>query len=623
MALEIQASKLRIDVSRYELTVNGKRARLERQPMELFILFVQKRGQLVTRDEIIERLWGKDVFVEVDRSINSAVRKIRTVLGDDPAQPHYLETVVGKGYRFVGEIEVVGPATEDNERPMPATAERSRGMGRRLLISVALAAVVAAALWGWLRRHQNAEPGSVQIRSLAVLPLVNLSGDPAQEYFADGMTDELITEIAQVGSLRVTSRTSSMRYKATAKSAPEIAKELNVDAVLEGSVARSGGRVRITAQLIDARADKHLWANSYETEQKDVLGMEDEVARDVVKQIRLRLTALEQERLSRSRLVNPEAHEAYLKGLYYWNKRDRKGLEKAIEYFNQAIAKDPNYAQPYAGLAESYIPLTYFGYLRGTEARAKVAATAARALELDDSLAEAHTALGSAKSFYDYKWEAAEKEFLRAIELNPSYATAHAWYAQLLGSESRSDEALAQGKRALELDPLSLIINAGWGHRLYRARRYDEALAYLNHAALELDPNFSSTHWNLGLVYTQQKNFPAAIRELETAEKLFHDENALVLGGLGYAYGASGDTTRAHAILGRLEHRARDEYVDPYAFALVYTGLKNKDQAFAWLQKASEDRDCWITFLNAEPALDELRGDPRFQDLLRRMDFAH
>src|SRR5215472_10472652 len=424
MALETQASKLRIDVSRYELTVNGKRARLERQPMELFILFVQKRGQLVTRDEIIERLWGKDVFVEVDRSINRAVRKIRTVLADDPAQPHYLETVVGKGYRFVGEIEVVGPATEDNERPMPATAEPSRGMGRRLLISVALAAVVAAALWGWLRRRQNAEPGSGQIRSLAVLPLVNLSGDPAQEYFADGMTDELITEIAQVGSLRVTSRTSSMRYKATAKSAPEIAKELNVDAVLEGSVARSGGRVRITAQLIDARADKHLWASSYETEQRDVLGMEDEVARDVVKQIRLRLTALEQERLSRPRLVN---HEAYLKGLYYWNKRDRKGLEKAIEYFNQAIAKDPNYAQPYAGLAESYIPLTYFGYLRGTEARAKVAATAARALELDDSLAEAHTALGSAKSFYDYNWEAAEKEFLRAIELNPSYATAHAW----------------------------------------------------------------------------------------------------------------------------------------------------------------------------------------------------
>jgi len=248
MALETQASKLRIDVSRYELTVNGKRAKLERQPMELFILFVQKRGQLVTRDEIIERLWGKDVFVEVDRSINSAVRKIRTVLGDDPAQPQYLETVVGKGYRFVGEIEVVGPAAEAKERAMLAPpAEPARGMGRKILISVALAAVVAAALWGWFRRRQNTGAGSGQVRSLAVLPLVNLSGDPAQEYFADGMTDELITEIAQVGSLRVTSRTSSMRYKATAKTAPEIAKELNVDAVLEGSVARPGGRVRITA----------------------------------------------------------------------------------------------------------------------------------------------------------------------------------------------------------------------------------------------------------------------------------------------------------------------------------------------------------------------------------------
>ena len=622
MALETQAGRLRIDVSRYELSLNGKRVKLERQPMDLLILFVEKRGELVTRDQIIERLWGKDVFVEVDRSINSAVRKIRTVLGDDPAQPHYLETVVGKGYRFVGEIEVVGLAAEEKEGAIPAPpAEPATRMGRKLLIGVALAAVVAAALWGWLRRRQNAGPGSGQIRSLAVLPLVNLSGDPAQEYFADGMTDELITEIAQVGSLRVTSRTSSMRYKAIAKTAPEIATELNVDAVLEGSVARSGGRVRITAQLIDARADKHLWASSYETEQKDVLGLEDAVARDVVKQIRLRLTTMEQERLSRSRPVNPEAHEAYLKGLYYWNKRDRQSLEKAIEYFNQAIAADPDYAPPYAGLAQAYIPLTYFGYVRGNDVRSQVAAALTKALELDHSLAEAHTALGSAKQFYEYDWAGAEREFNRAIELNPNYATAHQWYAQMLSSEGRTEEALIEHKHALVLDPFSLIIISGTGHRFYRLRRYEEAAGSLRDA-LEMESNFASTHWNLGLVYVQQKDFRSAIQELQKADTLFRG-NPLVLGGLGYAYAASGDKMHARALLLRLENQARHQYIDPDAFALIYAGLGNKDRAFEWLIKAIDDREPWVTFINAEPMVDNLRSDPRFQDLLRRMDLAH
>jgi len=481
--------------------------------------------------------------------------------------------------------------------------------------------VVAAALWGWWRWRLNAEPGSGQIRSLAVLPLANLSSDPAQEYFADGMTDELITEIAQVGSLRVTSRTSSMRYKATAKTAPEIARELNVDAVLEGSVARSGGRVRITAQLIDARADKHLWASSYETEQKDVLGLEDEVARDVVKQIRLRLTTPEQERLSRVRPVNPEAHEAYLKGLYYWNKRDRQSLEKAIEYFNQAIAADPNYAPPYAGLAQSYIPLTYFGYVRGNDVRSQVAAALTKALELDHSLAEAHTALGSAKQFYEYDWAGAEREFNRAIELNPNYATAHQWYAQMLSSEGRTEEALIEHRRALVLDPFSLIIISGTGHRFYRLRRYEEAAASLRDA-LEMESNFPSTHWNLGVVYVQLKDFPSAIQELQKADTLFRG-NPLVLGGLGYAYAASGDKMRARALLLRLENQARHQYVDPDAFALIYAGLGNKDKAFEWLTRAIDDREAWVTFINAEPMLDNLRLDARFQELLRRMDLAH
>ena len=294
---------------------------------------------------------------------------------------------------------------------------------------------------------------------------MNLSGDPAQEYFADGMTDELITEIAQVGSLRVISRTSAMRYKATAKTAPEIARELSVDCVLEGSVARSGDHVRITAQLIEARVDKHLWSRSYEGESTDALEMQDAVARDVVKQIRLHLTTEEQGRLSRSRPVNPQAHDSYLKELYFWNKRDRAGLEKAIGYFNQAIAIDPNYALPYAGIAQSYIPLTYLGYVRGAEVRTKVVTALAKAAELDDSLAEVHTAMGSAKHFYEYDWAGAEREFNRAIELNPSYATAYQWYAQMLGAEGREEKALDEHKRALVMDPLSLIVTSSTGHR--------------------------------------------------------------------------------------------------------------------------------------------------------------
>lgn len=626
MAVDAQAGKPRIDFSRYELTLGGTRARLERQPMELLIFFVQRKGQLVTRADIVQKLWGQDVFIEVDASINRAVRKIRAALRDDPESPRYLETVVGKGYRFIGDIELTGAAPTTAEQgnlapPEPAPVPQVARHRQRALLWIAALVLLAGLSWAWMRWHGTGS--QAQIRSIAVLPLTNLSGDPAQEYFADGMTDELITEMAQIGSMRVISRTSSMHYKATAKTVPEIARELNVDAVLEGSVSRSGGRVRITAQLIQAHSDTHLWAKSYEADSRDVLGMQDAVARDVIAQIRLRLTSQQQERLSRTRPVNVEAHEAYLKGLYNWNKRDKAGLETAIHYFNSAIAIDPNYALPYAALAESYIPLSYFGYMRGTDARVKVTAAAEKALELDDSLAEAHTALGSAKSFYDYDWEGAEKEFRRAIELNPNYATAHAWYGQMLGSEDRQEEALAEGRRAIQLDPLSLINSQGWGLRLYRARRYKEAQDYLSHDALELDPNFPSTHWTLGLAYSQQKKFEGAIRELQTALDLFHDENALVLGGLGYAYAASGDKARAREILRRLKQQASQKYVAPYAFVLVYAGLGDKDRAFEWLDKAFADRDCWITFVNVEPLLDGLRSDSRFTQDLRRIGLAH
>jgi TolB-like protein/DNA-binding winged helix-turn-helix (wHTH) protein/Tfp pilus assembly protein PilF len=615
-----------LDPGRFELRRAGHRIRLERKPLELLILLAEKQGQLVGREEIIERVWGKDFFFDAERGVNNAIRKIRAALNDDPERPRFVETVLGKGYRFASDVESIASAPAPREsppessRPEAVASPWNSRLRRALVVSGGLLVLIVAAAWGLFRWRERAPSASVQIHSIAVLPLENLSGDASQEYFADGMTDALITDLAQIRDLKVISRTSAMQYKGARRPLREIARALDVDAVVEGSVSRSGNRVRITAQLIAARTDKHLWADSYERELKDVLILQDDVARDVAKEIRVRVTPQVQARLSRSRPVNPEAYEAYLKGVYFWNKRDRAGLESAIEFFNRAIAADPGYAPPYAGLAQSYVPLSYFGYLRGTDARPKVIAAAGKALELDESLAEAHTTLGSAKSFYDYDWEGAEKEFRRAIELNPNYATAYTWYAQLLSSEGRHEQALAENKRGLQLDPVSLINNAGWGYRLYRLRRYDDAVSALKDA-LQLDPSFYSTHWNLGLAYAEQKKFAAAISELQKAEAL-SQQNALVLGALGYVYAMSGDNGRARAVLRALQNQSRTRYVDPYAFAVVYVGLGDKDKAFAWLEKASDDRDCHVTFLDAEPMLDSLRSDPRFHGLLRRMNLS-
>lgn len=603
-----------VDARALELRKQGRPLRIQQQPLNILVLLLERAGEVVTREELRRALWPADVYVDFDRGLNKAFVKLRDALDDSATSPRFIETIPRVGYRFIAPVET------SSEAPPLAGAIISETTSRRpprrvlfaTLVLVALALLVAGA-WFYSSSQSQA-----QIRSLAVLPLENLSADPAQDYFAEGMTDELITELAQIGSLRIISRTSVIHYKSTRKTVPEIARELNVDAVLEGSVARSGNRVRITAQLIEARTDKHLWADRYEGELRDVLAMQDAVARDVVDKIRLRLSSQQEARLNRSRQVNPVAHEAYLKGLYYWNKRSKDGLEKAIAFFNQAIAADPNYALPYAGIAEAYIPLTYFGEVRGTEARSRVMTALTKALELDDSLAEAHTALGSAKSFYDYDWNGAEKEFRRAISLNPNYATGRQWYAQLLGSEGRTTEALAEGRRALALDPLSLAINAGWGHRLYRARRFNEAATFLNRVALDLDPNYPMTHWTLGFVYIQQKKFALAIAELEKAKAAF-EGNALIEGTLGCAAAASGDRQRAEAVLGHLTSEAKTRYIDPYALAMVFAGLQDNGRAIAWLQRASDDRDGFVTFVNNEPMLDGMRADPRFLALVAKM----
>jgi serine/threonine protein kinase/Flp pilus assembly protein TadD len=468
------------------------------------------------------------------------------------------------------------------------------------------------------RRSRRATRGRIQ--SVAVLPLADLSDQqPAPDYFADGMTEALITDLAKIKALRVISRTSVMQYKGVQRPLPQIARELNVDAVVEGSVLRSGKRVRITAQLIDAATDQHLWAESYERDLRDVLSLQGEVARAIANDIQVKLTPQEQARLVSARSVDPEAYQLYLKGRFYWSKRTEAGLKNGIEYFHQAIDLDPNYALAYAGIADCYSLLGWdlFGPLPPREALPIAKAAARKALETDDSLAEAHNSLAWTKLAFDWDWTGAEREFKRAIELNPGYAITHHWYAECLAGMGRYAEALAEIRQAQELDPLSLIISSIVGWVLYFDRKNDQAIAEFR-KTLELDPNFWVAHWTLGRAYEQKAMFTEAIAEIQKAID-FSGSSPLSLAALGHTYAVSGRRAEAERVLNQLKDSSKQTYISPYGIAAIHAGLGEKDQAFLWLEKAYEERSGWLIWLRAEPGSDPLRSDPRFQDLLRRI----
>jgi serine/threonine-protein kinase len=505
--------------------------------------------------------------------------------------------------------------------------EGTRRGGRYKALAAGAAVIVAALgvvllgfnVGGW-RERVLGRAGAPRIESLAVLPLENLMGDPAQEYFVDGMTEALIADLAQIEALRVISRTSVMQYKGVKKPLPQIARELNVDAVIEGSVLRSGDRVRITAQLIQAVTDKHLWAQSYERDLRDVLALQSEVAGAIANEIKIKLTPQEQARLASARPVNPDAHEAYLKGRYYWNLRTEEGLKKGIEYFQQAIEKDPGYALAYAGLANTYDVLVTWGVMAPKEGYPREKAAAFKALEMDETLAEAHASLGSARACYDWDWVGAEKEYKRAIELDPGYATGHEWYAEYLSAMGRHNEAIAEAKRAQELDPLSLIINAVEGGLVFfYARRYDEAIAQCRRT-LELNAGFYPAHLFLGRAYEAEKLYAEAISEYQKAIAL-EQGNPLLAAELARGYAAAGKRTEAVNIISRLEELSKRRYVSSYVTAQIYTALGDTNQAFAWLEKAYEERPYELVYLNVDLRFDRLRSDLRFQDLLRRMNF--
>ena len=623
------------DFAAGELRKHGIKIGLRgQQPFQILSMMLEHPGEVVTREELCKKLWPADTFVDFEHSLATAISKIRDALGDSADNPRYIETLPRRGYRFIAPVAFANvlpvnrpesviknaPETKDLD---PIELASNSPKHKRLAWSVAWKitafALVILLLTPvvWLLHSRSRPSPKINIQSLAVLPLESLSGDASQDYFADGMTDELITYLGQISALRVISRTSVMTYKGVRKPLPQIARELNVDAVVEGTVMRSGNRVRITAQLIEAPADKHLWAESYEGEVRDTLVLQNRVARAIAQQIRINLTLREQAELKNVTEVNPEAYDSYLKGRYFWNKRTADGLKKAIDLFNQAIGKDPNYAQAYTGLADSYALLGdwEYGVLAPKEAFPRAEAAANKALELDNTLAEAHTSLAFSFDSFDWDWHSAEREFRRAIELNPGYATAHQWYAWHLIMLGRNAEAIAELRKAENLDPLSLIISTDLADALLIVRQYDESIQQ-SRKIIDMDPNFAVAHYQLGEAYVQKRMYNEAIAEFQKAIE-FSGGNTTFISNLAYAYAAAGKRSEAVKILNDLKNRSNHSFSNAAEIALIYAGLDEKDQAVTWLAKAYQSR--FNPSILLRPAFDPLRSDPRFQDLLRHM----
>lgn len=483
----------------------------------------------------------------------------------------------------------------------------------------AVAAVAVILLWVAANPRGRAASGEVgSVESLAVLPLENLSDDPGQAYFVEGMHEAMISELAQIAALRVISRTSVLSYRDAPKSIPEIAKELGVDAVVEGSVLKAGDRVRITAQLVDGATDRHLWSRSYEGSLADVLALQRDVAREIAREIRVELTPQESARLASARPVDPEAHEAYLRGRWYRDQGSPEDLEKAFEHFQRAITEDPEYAPAYAGLAGYYSVLPFYSNESPVRTLPRAREMALRALELDEGLAEAHAAMAYIRAYYEWDWEAAEREFRRALELQPSSADVHFSYSRFLAAQRRFPEAFAEIRRARELDPLSLLLKANVALLHYFQDDLDEAEGQLRET-LEIDPKLGVARWGLGLVLVGKGRPAEGIVEIERAAAGSGSMNTR--SSLGYAYAVGGQPTKAREILTELEQRARESYVPAYFFAVVEAGLGEREQAFDWLEKAYEERSSVLAYLQVDPRLDSLREDPRFEALVRRLRF--
>src|ERR1039458_9801265 len=574
----LKFSDFELDERAYELRRAGRALKLERIPMDLLCLLARNAGQLVSRDAIIEKLWGKDVFLDTDNSINTAVRKIRQILSDDPRNPRFVQTVPGKGYRFAA------PVTD--EPHVMLEPSRNLDVSQRVM--------------------------------LAVLPFENLGNDMEQEYFSDGLTEETIAYLGQLDpqSMGVIARTSSMVYKRTTKTIAEIGRELGVNFVLEGSVRRERQRIRITAQLIRVTDQTHLWAESYDREIGSVLGVQAELGVSIAKKIKIQLGGKEKPTLVADAERNPEAHDAYLRGRYHWAKRTFAETRKAIEYFRKATDAEPTYARAYAGLADCYMTLPMTSDMQSKDCFPKARAAVSKALELDGNLAEAHTSLGTIRFWFDWNWSGAEECYQRALEINPNYVVARLYRAHCLSNAGRHEEAIAEINRAVRLDPLSPILSTLLAEFLYHARRYDQAVTQF-HNAVELAPRFWIAHLNFAKVYEQIGEHGRAIAELELA-RTSSDGNTEPISLLGYVLAKGGRHTEAENALAELIALAGQKYVPPMNIALLYAGLGKQDLIVEGLERGIRDRDVRVTFLR-DPKWDRLRENPRFREILRQV----
>ncbi|MFZ0955248.1 MAG: winged helix-turn-helix domain-containing protein [Candidatus Sulfotelmatobacter sp.] len=619
-----------LDVRAGELRKAGVRLRLQGQPIQVLAALLNSAGELVTREQLRAQVWPAETFVDFDHSLHNAIARLRETLGDSAGTPRYIETLPRRGYRFIGRVERIGveesplppPPTAPSPSPSPSldapvVAVRS---GRRAIVVTALLMMVAIAavlvLIPALSRRAAATPS---VRSLAVLPLANFSGDPAQEYFVDGMTDELITDLAKIGSLRVISRTSVMRYKGTKKGLPEIARELNVDGIVEGSVKRSGQRVRITAQLLYGPTDKHLWADTYERDLGDVLSLQSEVAQAIAQQVRAQVTPQQQGRFNAARPVNPEAYDAYLRGRYYlWNEFTMEpSLNTAKTYFEEAVRKDPGFALAHAGLADAYLYLAIFRH-RSPESSYQPAEEADRqALSLDDSIGEAHDTLAVLSWRYNWDWDATERELNQAIALAPSYSCAHEDRADYLAFRGRRSEAEAEVARSQQLDT---SVNSALTESAvrYQLRDFDQLLE-VSRRGIASNPNDWLGHFYLGAGYEGTGKRVEAASEYQKAVELSGgDQDATA--ALAHAYAGVGRISETRKMLRDLEQKSTKIYVSPYLIATLYASLGDKDAAFKFLEKAYAEKSLDLSwYLKSDLRIDNLRSDPRYQSLLRRV----
>ena len=559
-----------LDISAYELRRGGQPVHLERHPMDLLILLVERRRQLVSRADIAKRLWDSSVFVDVEMGVNTAIRKLRQALRDSRESPAFVETISGKGYRFIAPVNAV-----------------------------------------LSERHQEA------IESVAVLPFANDSADPDAEYLSDGITETLINNLSQIWNLRVVARSTVFRYKGKEADPQKAGSDLHVRAVVSGRLLQHGSTLIVRVELMDVVTGAQLWGGQYNRQAEDVFLLQGDLSREISEKLQLQLTGDQKQRLTKRYTEDAEAYRLYLKGRYHWNKRNPEGLQKAVECFRQALDKDPAYSLAYAGLADTYPYLSFFHVVPPRVAMPKAKTAAAKALEIDDHLAEAHVSLGYVSFTYDGDWSTAGRHFEQALALNPAYTGAHTFYAFYLSSLGRSEEALAVAKRALDRDPASPAVSHSLAVQLYLARQFDQAIEQA-HNTLEMDAHFAISYQVLGEAYLSKGMYRKGLLALEQFSALSRS-SATSRALLGYSHARLGEHSAALRLIEELDAASQHGFVPALLFALVYAGLDDQDQAFSWLEKAYEERFYRLAYLKVEALWDPLRSDPRFADLLRRV----